>query len=262
MVGGHPTSSTQALKIMTNLPSVSWRTDVLVTKYCLRVRHLPKDCLLVRLQATLSSRSLLQSSLQKNTLYISLPDYAKESREGLLSYLSEARQTRLTTFLNSTSQVLAKACRPEYGLDPILYLPATRTDRSRLIRWRMGWLPGNPHECLCTQDHTSRRHFNKYDCPAIPTDLWDALPHAPPDVHPIDNAISLLPFETKDYKPFWPTLLTLLWYVEILVNPSGYLPEDPDPGALWRDHKRTKSPNATNDQSQDLQAANSRLLNS
>lgn len=262
IVGGHPTSSTQVLKIITNLPSVAWRVDALVTKYCLRVRHLPKNCLLVCLQDTMSSRTRLNSSLKKNTLYTSLPEYAAESRDGLLSYLNEARQTRLDTFFSSTSQVLAKACRPELGLDPIVFLPATRTDRSRLIRWRMGWLPGNPHECLCTQDHTSRRHFNKYDCPAIPTDIWDALPHAPPGVHPIDNAISMLPLDTKDYQTFWPALLTLLWYVEILVNPSGYFPEDPDPGALWRDHNRTTVPTANSDLNKDRQAANSRLLNS
>ena len=230
---------------------------------CARVRHLPKNCLLVRLQEALPGRTLLRLSLQKNSLYSTLPDYALESYTGLKDYFIEARQDRFTTFMESTPQVLARVCRPDIGLDPVLYLPATRTDRSRLIRWRMGWLPGNPHECLCTQDPTSRRHFNKYDCPAIPTDIWDALPHAPPGIHPIDNAISMLPLEIKDYKPFWPALLTLLWYVEILVNPSGgYFPEDSDPGALWRDHNCTKLPIATNDHHQDLQAANSRLLSS
>lgn len=73
--------------------------------------------------------------------------------------------------------VLSKACRSKLAVDPILYIPATRTYRSRLIRWRMGWLPGRPVTCVCTRDHTSRRHFLACKCDAIPSSVYDLLPH-------------------------------------------------------------------------------------
>lgn len=52
--------------------------------------------------------------------------------------------------------------RPILYLDPILYLPMTSRERSRLLRWRMGWLPSKPIACVCGDDHTSRRHL--YTC--------------------------------------------------------------------------------------------------
>lgn len=59
MVGGHPTSSTAALKLITNIPSVSWRIDVLITKFCIRTSYLPEDCLLKLLNISLPTRSRL-----------------------------------------------------------------------------------------------------------------------------------------------------------------------------------------------------------
>ncbi|KAI9468865.1 MAG: hypothetical protein EXX96DRAFT_492199 [Benjaminiella poitrasii] len=100
----------------------------------------------------------------------------------------------------------------------------------------MGWLPGKPHDCPCTRDHTSRRHFNKYECEAIATSLWNDLPAAPPDVHIIDHAINELPSNPQRYCPYWPSLLSILWQVECLVRPEIQFPEDLDPGALWRTH--------------------------
>jgi hypothetical protein len=42
--------------------------------------------------------------------------------------------------METTTQVLTKAYRNTVSIDPILYLPSTRTDHSRLLIWRMGWL--------------------------------------------------------------------------------------------------------------------------
>ena len=237
MVGGHPTSSTAVLKIMTNLPSVAWRIDVLITKYCLRIPYLPPNCLLLLLQQSLGEASLLNSYLKRNRLYQSLPVPNPTSSADLKSFFEQDRQVLFDSFrsTNNDKHKLAKAYRPLLGFDPILFLPATRTDRSRLIRWRMDWLPGKPHDCVCDSDHTSRRHFTKYECAAIPTYIWDSLPSAPPGVHPICNAINMLPTQVSSYGSYWPTLLLLLWYVEKCVSPSGYFPEDPDPGAMWRE---------------------------
>jgi hypothetical protein len=235
LVGGSTSSSMTVLKLMTNLPSMVWRRDVLTTKYCLRITSLPSNCLLILLQRALSLPSLLSKYLEKNRLFRSLPTPWPSSNAALTKFFKQDRQLLLDSTMETITQVLTKACRNTVGIDPILYLPATRTDRSRLLRWRMGWLPGKPHDCICTRDHTSRRHFDKYECEAIPTALWDELPPASPGVHYIDNAITLLPTNASKYCSYWPSLLTLLWYIECNVHPDGFFPVDSDPGARWRD---------------------------
>ena len=56
--------------------------------------------------------------------------------------IRQYRQGTHETLLTSTTDTkLFSACRPKIGKDPILWLPMSRTDRSRYLRWRIGWLP-------------------------------------------------------------------------------------------------------------------------
>jgi hypothetical protein len=72
LVGGSTSSSMTVPKLMTNLPSMAWRRDVLTTKYCLHIISLPSNCLLL-LQRALSLPFLLSKYLEKNRLFRSLP---------------------------------------------------------------------------------------------------------------------------------------------------------------------------------------------
>jgi hypothetical protein len=235
LVGGHSTSSTTVLKIMTDTPSVSWRVEVLQLKYCLRFEYLSNDCLVVLLhKALVGNYTMIRSHTSYNRLLVAIPRPVPVKASEINEFIYADRQKLYTKFRDTTDKVLAKACRNYLEIDPILYIPASRTDRSRLLRWRMGWLPGKPHDCACDSDHTSRRHFTKYECTAIPGDLWDELPHPPPDTHIIDFAISKLPRNISQFCSYWPALLSILWYIEVCVSPSGHFPEDLEPGALWR----------------------------
>ncbi|KAG0785673.1 hypothetical protein G6F21_009103 [Rhizopus arrhizus] len=61
------------------------------------------------------------------------------------TYLEDNLDTRRST----SNSVLFSVCRPNLGLDPILWLPMTYAERSRVIRWRLGWLPGGiPQPCI------------------------------------------------------------------------------------------------------------------
>ncbi|KAI7859582.1 hypothetical protein BDC45DRAFT_426914, partial [Circinella umbellata] len=57
------------------------------------------------------------------------------------------------------SKTLA-ACRTTLGIDPIMWLPMTRKEQSRCIRWRIGWLPGGkPKTCMtCFSSHFTEKH--------------------------------------------------------------------------------------------------------
>ncbi|KAI7863121.1 hypothetical protein BDF14DRAFT_1846892, partial [Spinellus fusiger] len=103
-------------------------------------------------------------------------------------------------FIQTTSQVLIQQCCPLLEVDPVLFLPATRAERSCLVCWYLGWLPGVPVECSCGHDHTFCCHLCEYLC--IPESLWDDLPVCP--------AGKLLPLVLSGL----PLVSSLLFWIE------------------------------------------------
>ncbi|KAG1026132.1 hypothetical protein G6F25_012713 [Rhizopus arrhizus] len=231
MVGGHATSSTLVIKHMTTLPSMHHRIDVLTTRFCLRARCLPGSCLLSLLSTTLPV-SRIKVHLDKNPLFLALPSPPPSSDARLKTFFRQYRERQVTSIVTSTTQVLLRACRPALVVDPILYVPATRAERSLLVRWRLGWLPGKPEDCPCGRDRRSRRHF--LECDLIPSFLWSDLPRCPPGCYPIDFALSSLPLgRSARCPPWWSSLLLMLWHIQRLCRPDRNLPIDSSPGASW-----------------------------
>ncbi|KAG0862800.1 hypothetical protein G6F16_012267 [Rhizopus arrhizus] len=231
MVGGHATSSTTIIKHLTTLPSMHHRIDVLTTRFCLRARSLPGSCLLSLLSRTLPV-SRIKVHLEKNPLFLALPSPPPSSDARLKTFFRQYRERQVISLVTSTTQVLLRACRPALVVDPILYVPATRAERSLLVRWRLGWLPGKPEDCPCGRDRRSRRHF--LECDLIPSFLWSDLPRCPPGSYPIDFALSSLPLgRSARCPPWWSSLLLMLWLIQRLCRPDRNLPIDSSPGASW-----------------------------
>jgi hypothetical protein len=231
--GGHSAASTAVFNLMTNLPSMRFRVDVLVTKYCLRAQTLPRNCLLSLLSAVIPSPSL--KLLRGNKMYqeLSAAIPADSSTRQISKWLRQYRQDLFTEFHATTHKVLIKACLPLLRVDPVMYVPASRADRSRLIRWRMHWLPGTPRDCACYIDRTTRRHLSL--CPGIPYELYLALPSpVDPEANTIDNALNLLPVSRSAAPPpYWVELCTILWHIDQICNPDGDYTTDAPPGQEW-----------------------------
>jgi hypothetical protein len=231
--GGHSAASTAVFNLMTNLPSMRFRADVLATKYCLRAQTLPQGCLFSLLSASVASSSLdvLRGRKMYQDLSVALP--AGSSTRQVSTWLHRYRQDLFTEFHATTDKVLIKACLPFLRIDPVMYVPASRADRSRLIRWRMHWLPGTPRECACHIGRTTRRHLGL--CPRIPYELYLALPPPmDPEANPIDNALNLLPVSRSAAPPpYWVELCTILWHIDQLCNPDGDYTTDSPPGQEW-----------------------------
>ncbi|KAG0861981.1 hypothetical protein G6F16_012882 [Rhizopus arrhizus] len=212
---------------------MSFRADTLVLKFCRRFEGLPEDCLLFLLSQSVPV-SLL-SRLRKRRIVLDCPsDVSSSSR--LASWLRRYRQDQFQSFLQSTSQVLIRACRPVLRVDPILYLPASRADRSRLIRWRMGWIPGKPAPCSCGLGDTSRSHLMV--CTLVPSALWCCLPVPPPDYvgHHIDYVLNLLPVSASARcPPFWSALCQILCHFDKICHPDIEYNSSSLPGQVWID---------------------------
>ncbi|CEP14203.1 hypothetical protein [Parasitella parasitica] len=77
--------------------------------------------------------------------------------------ISRLRQHNLImTLTQPAPPVLLSACRPHLRVDPIFLLPMDNWLRSRLCRWRMGWLPARPSPCRCGHPHASQNHLLSY----------------------------------------------------------------------------------------------------
>ncbi|KAG0737707.1 hypothetical protein G6F32_016445 [Rhizopus arrhizus] len=49
---------------------------------------------------------------------------------------------------NSINSVLLSSCRPTLGIDPILWLPMSNTERSRIVRWRLDLMLYGVYICI------------------------------------------------------------------------------------------------------------------
>jgi hypothetical protein len=170
--GGHRTSSTAVFKHMANLPSMSNRVELLLYKMVVRVQELPNDTLLATLVQHCSHHSFQWPKLfAASKLWSRVPGatvcaklhrihtVVNHDRKLFLQMRQEAHNARLDD-PEIAAPVLLAACRRELKVDPILYLPMSDYARSRLRRWRMGWLPARRVGCSrCGAGHASRNHL-------------------------------------------------------------------------------------------------------
>ncbi|KAG1437076.1 hypothetical protein G6F56_013279 [Rhizopus delemar] len=231
LVSGHSKASTVVLRHICNLPSMSFRAETLLLKYCQRSQLLPDDSLLSLLSVSVHSPHLDQ--LRQRQIVKDCPADVCSPQQ-LSSWLRRYRQKQFESFLAATPQKLIKACRPVLRVDPILYLPASRVDQSRLVRWRMGWIPGEPIQCSCHLGLTSRSHLMV--CSKIPSSLWSSLPFPPSSFtgHHIDYIINMLPTSAAaPCPPYWPVLCSILLAFDKLCHPDIDYSSPSPPGQLW-----------------------------
>ncbi|CEP10074.1 hypothetical protein [Parasitella parasitica] len=152
----------------------------------------------------------------------------KEFRSVRNQFLSDHFQD---SYANSNS-ILLSFTRPTTQVDPILWLPMTCSERSRVLRWRLGWLPGGkPKECILHPGHNwSRRHV--YECLSVHDRLY--LPRSIED--PISFLLNLLPLhklrptDHHNWVVQWPILCTILHELDYYFHDECPPPPE-DPGA-------------------------------
>ncbi|CAO3657892.1 unnamed protein product, partial [Rhizopus stolonifer] len=240
--GGHPKSSTAVFKHLTNVPSMHIRAHTLVLKMIIRTNYLPEDALLAKLipfvtSAPIKSRFRWPAILQQNPLW-SNPEFAggftsvddrlthfasnASLKQSVLTYRSQLLQDVLA---RPDPLVLLSACCPVIGIDPVLTVPMSLSDRSRIVRWRMGWLPARPIDCSCGPIHASRAHL--LQCLRVAERL-----NLPPDIkpNPLDYVLNHLPskiplrhsaFLYSRWSSWWPVVCSILLEIDKICLPEG-----------------------------------------
>ena len=199
---------------------MSFRVQTCRVQYGLRYASLPGDCLM-KLLSHRYPRARMHTLILANESYRAVVSASNldvstkyRVRDWLWSRLEAQFLEERTIALEDPNTHnrhpvgrLLMVCRPKCELDPILYLPATRVDRSRLVRWRLNFLPGEPRECPCSGELQTRSHFDY--CAAIPPDLFNSFPQVTIyGLCRIDAALNALPTSASASIPdYWSGLL-------------------------------------------------------
>ncbi|KAG1441508.1 hypothetical protein G6F56_011450 [Rhizopus delemar] len=105
LVSGHSKASTVVLRHICSLPSMSFRVDTLVLKYCRRSQYLPDDSLLSLLSVSVHS-SFLDQLRQRQIVKDCPADVCSSSQ--LSSWLRQYRQQQFESFLATTPHTTAQ----------------------------------------------------------------------------------------------------------------------------------------------------------
>ncbi|KAG2190955.1 hypothetical protein INT47_005772, partial [Mucor saturninus] len=226
IVHGHRTSSTHVIKHMNDIPDMADRIVILCAKNIRRTHLLPPGSLLLLFIEQLShAQTYYWIKLQrKNTIWqqiitpLSLPRSTRRVDVPFQTINLKIKTYLLSQLhLKQSKLFFLGKCRPVIGNDPIMYIPMTIFERSRLIRWRMGWLPGKPKPCTnCNRNNTltTRSHVN--ECFQIDANLnmhIDAFLNKTPSSPPKSAA-------TKFFlKTRWIVLSDFLYQLESICLP-------------------------------------------
>ncbi|KAG1461825.1 hypothetical protein G6F46_004607 [Rhizopus delemar] len=210
---GHHISLTGVYKHLVNLPSMKKRSVTLVFKCILRVHFLPEDTLLSMILSYVDSTPITNRNrfrwpalLKSNSIWSNTtltnghastadkPTYLPSPASVRCTVIVYRMQVPTSIYRKPNPPLLLSACRPYLGVDPILTLPMTVYDRSRLVRWRMGWLPRRPIACRCGHPHASRAHL--LSCLRVARRLG-VVPNTRPN--PLDYVLNQLPHKLPAY---------------------------------------------------------------
>ncbi|KAI7905859.1 uncharacterized protein BX663DRAFT_558458 [Cokeromyces recurvatus] len=192
--------------------------------FVFRAIDLPDDTLLAKLLPELHASAfntqwykLIQTSCWRLCAANSIPLDKRSFRKHRREFLEESFQQ----LRDETHSVLLSSCRPNLIIDPILWLPMTHSERSRTIRWRLGWLPGGiPKACpYHPHVHFSRSHAT--ECLHMHTRLF--LPRSIAD--PLSFLLNHLPQHkhrnSQDVSAWfyrWPVMCTILQEIDYLMH--------------------------------------------
>ncbi|KAI9488974.1 hypothetical protein BDB00DRAFT_771599, partial [Zychaea mexicana] len=229
------TSSTKVMQHLVNIPPMKLRVAVLQAKLLNRSHWLPDDALLSKLVPRFSVVSTSRyRHLQRTALWQRLPSTeAPFDKKALSHAIRNLYTTDFESTLLGPRAKLLSACRPTLGVDPIVWLPMQYHHRSRLIHWRLGWMPNGRPEAICR--NCSDRHHLSRDHVIICLQAHVRLKVPFVILDPISFILNSLPrtrprsTTTKRYwRSCWPRLTSLLRDIDRLCHEDDLCTEDTD----------------------------------
>ncbi|KAG1195055.1 hypothetical protein G6F70_008529 [Rhizopus microsporus] len=203
--GGSHVSSTTAMLHMSKLPTMQERAYALQSQFLLRSLTLPEDALSLSLPFGENAP----------------PNPESLDRRSLRPIQREYRQDNLNKKRSTHASVLLMHCRPTISLDPILWLPMSKSERSRCIRWRLGWLPGGQYK-TCPR-HPSQPFTKAHAVHCLQMHRKLMMPETISD--PLSFLLNMLPTRkprspntVRSWTIRWPTICRILYELDYLFH--------------------------------------------
>jgi hypothetical protein len=271
------------LAVLAGLPSMINRARILQVKFIYRSTLLPNDTLLFCIIQHIfrNNRNLISDSpprrwqqIMNNPIWHNLLTKIKPfnnpniNLDNILQAPSDSpawtpSYNKLQEFIQQhlffSKQILRNQIKtigrghPAVAWDPILLLPSTNKERSRMLRWRLAWLPPGPSvQCLCGEAKANLQHFDictnthyiitelhsiysthkQQQCPYTDLSIGTCK-----DL--IDSVLNDLPSKfNEDTDPIWihlwPCLLRLLLAIDSSTSSSRF-PREPSAGQIGVD---------------------------
>jgi hypothetical protein len=239
--GGSSRSSVKVMLHLTKLPTMQERTYILQSQFLLRSLTLPDDTLLTCLLPHIrrSDSHSCWYKLSKSPLWAQcLPQPEQLDKRTLKKIQLQFRQDNLNQARSSRHFILLSHCRPTISLDPILWLPMTRIERNRCVRWRLGWLPGGKLEpCpkhptqMLTKQHAVRC-LDMHHRLQMPETVQDPLSFL---LNRLPNRIPCSSHSASPWFIRWPVICTILYELDYLFHHKDQPPPPFQPGQRFLD---------------------------
>ncbi|KAG1548195.1 hypothetical protein G6F49_009974 [Rhizopus delemar] len=221
--GASKRASTKVMRHLSRLPTMKERLNILQAQFLFRSFTLPEDALLTKLMPHIQNdRHQQWYKLSKSSLWKIMPPPVEElSLKAFKAIKKQFLQQSLDYQKQCKNSKLLSCCRPTVSLDPILWLPMTRKERSRCIRWRLGWLPGGkPRPCPIHPNQTlTKSHaiqcLNMHNRLQMPSAIEDPLSFL------LNILPTKLPRSSHTVTPWilrWPTICSILFKLDHLYN--------------------------------------------
>ncbi|KAG1169845.1 hypothetical protein G6F70_008094 [Rhizopus microsporus] len=189
--GARGKASTKVTLHMSRLPLISERVGILQTQFLFRSLYLPEDALLACLLPCIRNiRGSQWYALSRAPLWKTLLSTTKEPDiRSLKAAKRRFLQQNLEIRQRCRDSKLLSNCRRSISLDPILWLPMSKSERNRCIRWRLDWLPGGiPRPC---PKHPAQLLFKKHAVSCL--DMYRRLFMADTIRDPLSFLLNMLP---------------------------------------------------------------------
>ncbi|ORY94264.1 hypothetical protein BCR43DRAFT_552204 [Syncephalastrum racemosum] len=239
---------------MSGLPPMAYRRRRLQALFIARALSLPPDTLLYSVirNRRQPSRSFLTSpwsNLLRSDTWATYRRFCRNPPHPKADPLAEALKHHLKAIMDREirTHVTLERDLTRVERSPVLYLPCTRKERHRLIKWRISWLPPKPYvACACGAPEANRNHLFSA-CPLILPEVhnFTALldPPPPASVNPLDFTLNQLPktipLSLGRWQTLWPALLSLLRRID-QVTSDGDFESEPPAGELLLEASRAR----------------------
>lgn len=234
---GHKTSSTKVIRHLNNTSSMNERMISLAAKNIFRIINYQSEKSLI----TIVNKKLQRQNYITHWIYLQRhnpiwcifetflqenPSITGKGEQQIQLQKKTIEWRKQNLIQQQSQQIYLGLCRTEFRNDPIMFIPMSSFERSRVLRWKMGWLPGKPQVCRnCISNNnnnrTTRTHLTT--CLQIHSKLNMSIVY----ISPIDEILNQLPrytvtqnWKINHWRRVWPSVCELLFKIEQLCLPA------------------------------------------